>query len=151
MTKRCLAIDIGASSGRHILGWREDGALLTEEVYRFPNGVAEQDGHLVWDIDALLKHVKAGIEKAREKHEITSLSIDTWGVDYVLLRGEETVYPSAPTGMIARRQPSNRSMSAWLLMSSTAARGYSSSPSTRFISCTPTSWPGGWRVSRTSL
>ena len=93
MTKRCLAIDIGASSGRHILGWREGGALLTEEVYRFPNGVSEQDGHLVWDIDALLKHVKAGIEKAREKHEITSLSIDTWGVDYVLLRGEETVYP----------------------------------------------------------
>ncbi len=93
MTKRCLAIDIGASSGRHILGWRENGTLKTEEVYRFPNGVAEKDGHLVWDMDALLNHVKAGIEKAREKHGITSLSIDTWGVDYVLLQGDETVCP----------------------------------------------------------
>ena len=91
--KHYLAIDIGASSGRHIVGWREGGELRTEEVYRFPNGVAEQDGHLVWDIDALLAHVKAGIEAARKKHEITSLSVDTWGVDYVLLRGKETVYP----------------------------------------------------------
>ena len=91
--KICLAIDIGASSGRHIVGWREGGELKTREVYRFPNGVTEQDGHLTWDIDALLAHVKAGIEKAREKYEITSLSIDTWGVDYVLLKGDETVCP----------------------------------------------------------
>ena len=91
--KQYLAIDIGASSGRHIVGWFENGALKTEEVYRFPNGVMEQDGHLVWDIDALLGHVKAGIEAARAKHEITSLSIDTWGVDYVLLCGDEEVLP----------------------------------------------------------
>ena len=93
MTKYYLAVDIGASSGRHIVGWREGGQLKTQEVYRFPNGVTEQDGHLTWDIDALLAHVKAGIEKAREKYEITSLSIDTWGVDYVLLKGDETVCP----------------------------------------------------------
>ena len=92
--KHYLAIDIGASSGRHIVGWREDGELHTEEVYRFPNGVTEKDGHLTWDIDALLSHVKAGIEKARERFgKIESLSIDTWGVDYALLRGDETVYP----------------------------------------------------------
>ena len=93
MPKYYLAIDIGASSGRHIVGWREGGQLKTEEVYRFPNGVTEKDGHLTWDIDALLKHVKAGIEAARAKFEIESLSIDTWGVDYVLLKGDETVYP----------------------------------------------------------
>ncbi len=93
MANYYLAIDIGASSGRHIVGWREGGALRTEEVYRFPNGVTEQDGHLTWDIDALLGHVKAGIEKARARYEIESLSVDTWGVDYVLLRGDETVYP----------------------------------------------------------
>ncbi len=93
MMKYYLAVDIGASSGRHIVGWREGGELKTQEVYRFPNGVTEQDGHLTWDIDALLAHVKAGIEKAREKYEITSLSIDTWGVDYVLLKGDETVCP----------------------------------------------------------
>ena len=89
-----LAIDIGASSGRHIVGWREGGELKTEEVYRFPNGVTERDGHLTWDIDALLGHVKAGIEKAKEKYpKIVSLSIDTWGVDYVLLRGDEEIDP----------------------------------------------------------
>ena len=91
--KSFLSIDIGASSGRHIVGWREGGELRTEEVYRFPNGVAERDGHLVWDIDALLSHVKAGIRAARAKYEIESLSVDTWGVDYVLLKGDETVYP----------------------------------------------------------
>ena len=89
-----LAIDIGASSGRHIVGWREDGVTKTKEVYRFPNGVQEQDGHLVWDADALLAHVKAGITAAKaEFHDIVSLSIDTWGVDYVLLRGKEEVRP----------------------------------------------------------
>ena len=60
--KKYLAIDIGASSGRHIVGWKEDGELKTEEVYRFPNGVVEQDGHLTWDIDALEKHVRTGID-----------------------------------------------------------------------------------------
>ena len=89
-----LAIDIGASSGRHIVGWQENGEIRTCEVYRFPNGVQEQDGHLIWDIDALVSHVKAGIEKAREQFaKIDTLSIDTWGVDYVLLRGEKEVRP----------------------------------------------------------
>ena len=89
-----LAIDIGASSGRHIVGWQEEGKLQTEAVYRFPNGVTEQDCHLTWDIDALVFHVKAGIEKARERFgRIESLSVDTWGVDYVLLRGDEEVRP----------------------------------------------------------
>ena len=91
--KYYLAIDIGASSGRHIVGWREEGKLKTEEVYRFPNGVTEQNGHLVWNIEALVSHVKTGIEKARAKYAIESLSVDTWGVDYVLMRGEKTVYP----------------------------------------------------------
>ena len=91
--KSFLSIDIGASSGRHIVGWREGGELRTEEVYRFPNGVAERDGHLVWDIDALLSHVKAGIRAARAKYEIESLSVDTWGVDYVLMNGESPVLP----------------------------------------------------------
>ena len=92
--KLYLAIDIGASSGRHILGRLEDGELKTEELYRFPNGVTEKDGHLTWDIDALLGHVRRGIEIAKAKYpQIESLSIDTWGVDYVLLRGDEAVCP----------------------------------------------------------
>ena len=92
--KKYLAIDIGASSGRHIVGWREGGALQTKEVYRFPNGVTERDGHLTWNIDALTAHVKAGIEAAlAEFDELESLSIDTWGVDYVLLRDDKEVLP----------------------------------------------------------
>lgn len=92
--KYALAIDIGASSGRHIVGWLEDGQIQTKEVYRFPNGVAEQDGHLTWDIQALLGHVRAGIAEAKRQFpQIETLSIDTWGVDYVLLRGDQEVLP----------------------------------------------------------
>ena len=92
--KYYLAIDIGASSGRHIIGWQEKGEICTNEVYRFPNGVHEENGHLVWDADSLFSHVVAGIQKAFAAYpEIESLSIDTWGVDYVLLKGEEEVRP----------------------------------------------------------
>ncbi len=92
--KYYLAIDIGASSGRHIVGFEEDGELKTKEVYRFQNGAVNVDSHLTWDIDCLLKEVKAGIDKAREEFgHIESLSIDTWGVDYVLMKGGEAVCP----------------------------------------------------------
>ena len=69
MTKYYLAVDIGASSGRHIVGWREDGKIQTQEVYRFPNGVETENGHLVWNIGALLEHVKAGIDEALKAYE----------------------------------------------------------------------------------
>lgn len=89
-----LAIDIGASSGRHIVGWKENGVIHTKEVYRFPNGVKEENGHLVWDVQSLVLEVKAGIVAAMGAfHNIVSLSIDTWGVDYVLLKGDDEVYP----------------------------------------------------------
>ena len=89
-----LAIDIGASSGRHIVGWQESGTIRTEEVYRFPNGVREEKGHLVWDVCKLFSHVVRGIMEAFRRYpQIESLSIDTWGVDYVLLKGDEEVYP----------------------------------------------------------
>ena len=92
--KYALAIDIGASSGRHIVGWLEDGKIQTKEVYRFPNGVTEKDGHLVWDMEALLRYVKSGIGEAKKQFpEIASLSIDTWGVDYVLMKGDREVMP----------------------------------------------------------
>ena len=94
MPQYYLAVDIGASSGRHIVGWMDGDNLKTEEVYRFPNGVMERDGHLTWDIDALLAHVKKGVSAALEKYpKIESLSIDSWGVDYVLMKGDETILP----------------------------------------------------------
>ncbi len=89
-----LAIDIGASSGRHIVGWQKNGAIQAEEVYRFSNGVHTEDKHLVWDMEALVQEVQKGIELARAKYpNIQSLSIDTWGVDYVPLRGDREVLP----------------------------------------------------------
>lgn len=89
-----LAIDIGASSGRHIVGWRENGELKTKEVYRFPNGVKEESGHLIWDIKELFGYVKKGVDIAKEAFpDIESLSVDTWGVDYVLMRDDEEVLP----------------------------------------------------------
>ena len=92
--KYYLAIDIGASSGRHIVGWREGSEIKTKEVYRFPNGVTKQDGHLVWDIECLVNSVLAGIREAfRLYPKIESLSIDTWGVDYVLFDGDKEIYP----------------------------------------------------------
>ena len=92
--KYYLAIDIGASSGRHIVGWQEGGEMRTKEVYRFPNGVTDQYGHLVWDIECLVNSVLAGIRVAfKEYPEIESLSIDTWGVDYVLLDGDSEILP----------------------------------------------------------
>ena len=90
----CLAIDIGASSGRHIVGWLENGEIQTKEVYRFPNGVHEEQGHLVWDVENLVKEVRAGIQNAKAAFpELESFSIDTWGVDYVLLEGDREVLP----------------------------------------------------------
>ncbi|MCR5460264.1 MAG: rhamnulokinase [Acetatifactor sp.] len=92
--KHYLAIDVGASSGRHIVGWLDGGELKTDEIYRFPNRITELNGHLVWDVGALTAHVKAGIECARLKYpHIESLAIDTWGVDYVLMRGDKEMLP----------------------------------------------------------
>lgn len=55
----CLAIDIGASSGRHIVGWQENGKIYTKEVYRFSNGVKEESSHLIWDVENLFFNVVA--------------------------------------------------------------------------------------------
>ncbi len=85
-----LAIDIGASSGRHILGSIENGKLQLEEVYRFENGFKNQNGTLVWDIESLFYEVREGIKKCKELGKIPdTVAIDTWGVDYVLLNKDK--------------------------------------------------------------
>lgn len=81
-----LAIDIGASSGRHMLFFLENGILQMEEIYRFENKMIHKDGHVFWDIDAMYQHVKQGIMQCKNIGKIPkSLGIDTWAVDYVLL------------------------------------------------------------------
>ena len=81
-----LAIDIGASSGRHILGHIENGKLCLEEIYRFDNNIKNENGTLVWDIDKLFSEVKSGIAKCKQLGKFPkTVAIDTWGVDYALL------------------------------------------------------------------
>lgn len=87
--KYYLAIDIGASSGRHILGWLENGKIRIEEIYRFENKLVKRNGHLCWDIEHLFGEVVAGLKECRKLNRIPqSLAIDTWGVDFVLLDKE---------------------------------------------------------------
>ena len=86
MTTYYLAVDIGASSGRHILGWMENGKIQLEEIYRFPNGTSLRNGHQCWDHQGLFSHIVAGLKKAKEIGKVPSyLGIDTWGVDFLLL------------------------------------------------------------------
>ena len=86
MSEYFLAVDIGASSGRHILGSIEDGKLVLEEIHRFKNGMVEKDGHKVWEKERLFDEIKAGMKKCRQIGKIPkSMGIDTWAVDYVLI------------------------------------------------------------------
>ncbi len=91
----CLAVDIGASSGRHIVAHMENGRMLTKEIYRFENGpvqIYDKDGtrRLMWDIDHLYREILNGLRRAKELGCVPcSVGIDTWGVDYVLLDGED--------------------------------------------------------------
>lgn len=92
MGKYFLAIDIGASSGRHIIGSLENGKIVLEEVYRFWNGMDNIDGTYCWDVDRLFNEIIAGMKKCKEIGKIpASVGIDTWGVDYVLLDKDDKI------------------------------------------------------------
>ncbi len=84
-----LAIDIGASSGRHILGYLDGGKMRCEDIYRFPNGAKSGTNGLYWDTEELFRHILEGLKKAKQIGKIpSSVGIDTWAVDYALLDGE---------------------------------------------------------------
>ena len=86
MAQYYLAIDIGASSGRHILGHMENGKMVLEEIYRFPNGLMEKEEHKCWDTEELFSAIIEGMKKCKEIGKIPiSMGIDTWAVDFVLL------------------------------------------------------------------
>lgn len=91
--KYYLAIDIGASSGRHIIGKVLNNKLIdTVEIYRFKNQMSFKNGHYIWGIDNLFKEIKNGIKIAIKKYKtIESMSIDTWGVDYALLDKDDNL------------------------------------------------------------
>ncbi len=84
--KYYLAVDIGASSGRHILAHVEDGKMILEEVYRFENGASKRNGHDCWDLEHLYKSILEGMKACGDMGKApVSMGIDTFGVDFVLL------------------------------------------------------------------
>lgn len=86
MKKYYLAVDIGASSGRHILAHMEQGRIVLEEMHRFPNQMFEKDGELCWDVEQLFREIKVGMRACADAGKIpVSMGVDTWGVDFVLL------------------------------------------------------------------
>ena len=88
--KYYLAVDIGASSGRLILGHREEGKMILEEVHRFGNGMEMQNGHLTWDVDQLFAEIITGMKKCAELGKFPeSIGVDTWAVDFVLLDAQD--------------------------------------------------------------
>ena len=92
MGRYYLAVDIGASSGRHMLGHLEDGKMHLEEIYRFENGMANRDGKLVWDTQRLFTEILNGMKVCAQAGKIPqSISVDTWAVDYVLLDEQDQV------------------------------------------------------------
>lgn len=86
MSNYYLAVDIGASSGRHMLFTIEDGKMQMDEIYRFENAMTNVGGKLLWDTKKLFNEIKNGMKECKRLGKIPcSMSIDTWGVDYVLL------------------------------------------------------------------
>ena len=132
-----LAIDIGASSGRHVLGSvNSNGVIELEEVHRFDNVQVRRRGHDCWDIDMIWENILVGLEKCRKAGKIPeTIGIDTWGVDFVLvdaqgrLVGDAVAYRDARTTMLP---PTSMRASAW--RGSIASRVSSVKRSTRSIS-----------------
>lgn len=86
MGKKYIAIDIGASSGRLMLGYLQNKQLKIQELHRFKNDFHKENGHDCWDIDYLIQQIFLGLEKAKMQGiDSATLGIDTWGVDYILV------------------------------------------------------------------
>lgn len=103
--KYFLAVDIGASSGRHILGHLENHQIILEEVYRFPNGAAQKQGRLTWDLQALTSHLIRGMAACKRLGKVpAALGIDTWGVDFVLLDKDSRLLDDAVSYRDSRTQ-----------------------------------------------
>jgi rhamnulokinase len=111
MKSTCLAVDIGASGGRHILGEVTEGKIQLTELYRFHNGVQEKNGHLCWDLahlaDSLIEGMKAA---AAAGYTPKTIGIDTWAVDFVLLDENDEVIGDA----VSYRDKRTDGMRSWL-------------------------------------
>ncbi len=94
MPTHYLACDLGADSGRLMLGSLADGKIVLEELHRFPNGPVKTSGALHWNIEGLFSELKTGLKKAAARQlPIASISTDSWGVDYVLYDERGSILP----------------------------------------------------------
>ena len=101
MDKCFFAVDLGATSGRTVIGGINDGKIELKELTRFPNNLIEINGHYYWDIYALYFEIIKGLKEAKNNNvTITSIGIDTWGVDFVCVAADNSI--SQP---IAYRDP----------------------------------------------
>lgn len=92
--KYYLAIDLGATSGRHIVGYKDGDNVVLDVIHTFKTGMDNSNDGLVWNISRFFNEIKLGIKKAFEKYKsLTSLSIDTWGVDYILMNNDKEIPP----------------------------------------------------------
>ena len=92
--KYYLAIDLGATSGRHIVGYTENNEIVLKEIHRFKTSMDDSPQGLVWDFNRIFAEIKIGIKKAFKLYPgIISLAIDSWGVDYVLMNGNKPIMP----------------------------------------------------------
>ena len=86
------AVDMGASSGRLILGHMDQGKMVLEEVHRFENGMVKKDGELCWEFDRIFGEILTALKKCHAMGKIpVSIGVDTWGVDFVLLDENDKV------------------------------------------------------------
>lgn len=107
-----LAIDIGASSGRHIIGYVQNGRMELKEIYRFENRLLKRNGHLVWDTKALFKEILTGLKACKEAGMIPqTVGIDTWGVDFVLLDENDRLIGDAVAYRDSRTEGIDKSLS----------------------------------------
>ncbi len=138
-----LAVDIGASSGRHILGWVQEGRIYLEEIYRFENRTVRKQGRLCWDVDRLEEEILQGLEACKKAGKVPdTLGIDTWAVDYVLVDGEGRRLGDAVAYRDKRTQGMDRLVEERVSSrSSTPGRASRSKNSTPCIS----SWPKAGR------
>ena len=86
-----LALDLGAESGRGIIGSLEDGKLRLDVVHRFPNAPVKVRGSLFWNALGLFEQIEQAIARAGRRYELSGIGIDTWGVDFGLLGSDDTL------------------------------------------------------------
>lgn len=100
-----MAVDIGASSGRNIIGWFDEGKIHLKEIHRFANGPVDKNGVLTWEVDRLFAEIVAGMKKAGEMGmRPESVGVDTWGVDFVLLDSQDAMLGPAVSYRDSRTQ-----------------------------------------------